>query len=148
MKTSTNFARVKTTLLLSALLGGVIGQAAADVVHIDAAELARLVARGVPVIDIRTAPEWKETGVLAGSKLMTFFDEKGQADAAGWVNRLKPTAGPDQPVILICRTGNRTSAVAQFLSTQVGYKTVYNVTGGIHAWMKAGRPVIASGAAH
>ena len=116
----------------------------ADVVNVSPNELSRLAATGVPVIDIRTAPEWKETGVLAGSRLMTFFDEKGQVDAEAWVQKLKSTAGPSQPVILICRTGNRTNVVSQFLSKQVGYKTVYNATGGIQSWLKAGFPVIAS----
>lgn len=144
MKNSLPLILLKTTLSISALLLGTTVSVRAEVVNIDSAELARLVARGLPVIDIRTAPEWKETGVLAGSKLMTFFDEKGKVDAAAWVNELKPIAGPNQPVILICRTGNRTTAVANFLSGQVGYKTVYNVSGGIHAWMKAGQPVVAA----
>jgi rhodanese-related sulfurtransferase len=75
---------------------------------------------------------------------MTFFDEKGQVDASGWLEKLKPIAGPNQPVILICRTGNRTNLASQFLSKQVGYKTVYNASGGIHAWLKAGHPVVMS----
>ena len=126
------------------LLLSVITGVRADVVNIDAAELSRLAAIGVPVIDIRTAPEWKETGVIAGSKLMTFFDERGQADAQAWVQKLKSTASPSQPVILICRTGNRTNTVSQFLSKQIGYKVVYNASGGIQSWMKAGFPVVAA----
>jgi rhodanese-related sulfurtransferase len=124
------------------LLGTFLG-VRAEVVNVDPSELARLAASGVPVIDIRTAPEWKETGVLAGSKLMTFFDEKGQVDAPGWVAKLKPIAGPGQPVILICRSGNRSNLASQFLSNQVGYKTVYNASGGIQAWMKGEHPVVA-----
>ena len=38
----------------------------AEVINIDNAELARLSASGAAVIDIRTAPEWTETGVIAG----------------------------------------------------------------------------------
>jgi rhodanese-related sulfurtransferase len=136
------------TSLLKLLLGSIVSllfwlaTAHAEVINVNPAEFAKLVATGVPVIDIRTAPEWKETGVVAGSKLMTFFDEKGQVDARSWVEHLKPIAGLNQPVILICRTGNRTSTVSQFLSQQVGYKTVYNVSGGIYAWMKAGNAVV------
>ena len=46
----------------------------AEVINIDNAELARLAASRVAVIDIRTAGEWKESGVIAGSKLITYFD--------------------------------------------------------------------------
>ena len=49
--------------------------ARAEIINIDNAELARLAASGVPVIDIRTEGEWKETGVIAGSRLLTFFDD-------------------------------------------------------------------------
>ncbi|RAJ04118.1 adenylyltransferase/sulfurtransferase [Chitinophaga skermanii] len=38
-----------------------------------------------------------------------------------------------QPVVLICHHGMRSRSVANFLVDE-GYKDVYNVTGGIHAW--------------
>jgi rhodanese-related sulfurtransferase len=116
--------------------------ACAEVMHIDNDELARLLERGVPVVDIRTEGEWKETGIVAGSRLMTFFDERGRADPAAWLARLRAVAGAEEPVVVICRTGNRTRAVADFLDKQVGYKTVYNVKQGIHGWLRAGRPVV------
>ena len=116
----------------------------AEVINIDNAELARLSASGAAVIDIRTAPEWKETGVIAGSKLMTFFDEKGQSDPAHWLKQLKSLTKPGQDIVLICRSGNRSRTVAQFMWQQAGYKTVYNVTSGINVWSREGRPVVPS----
>ncbi len=116
----------------------------AQVINIDNAELARLSASGAAVIDIRTAPEWKETGVVSGSKLLTFFDEKGQSDPAQWLLQLKSLTKPGQSVILICRSGNRSRTVAQFMLQQAGYKTVYNVTSGINVWSREGRPVVPS----
>ena len=116
----------------------------AQVINIDNAELARLSASGAAVIDIRTAPEWKETGVVSGSKLLTFFDEKGQSDPAHWLGQLKSLTKPGQPVILMCRRGNRSRTVAQFMWQQAGYKPVYNVTSGINVWSREGRPVVPS----
>ena len=116
----------------------------AQVINIDNAELARLSASGAAVIDIRTTPDWKETGVIAGSKLLTFFDEKGQSEPAHWLLQLKSLTKPGQPVILICRSGNRSRTVAQFMLQQAGYKTVYNVTSGINVWSREGRPVVPS----
>ena len=114
----------------------------AEVINIDSAELARLTAKGVPIIDIRTAGEWKSTGVIPGSKLLTFFDEKGNANPAQWLASAKGIATPDQPVILICRSGNRTRAATQFLSDQAGYKTVYNVSSGLNGWLSEKRAVV------
>lgn len=113
--------------------------AQAGVVDIDNVELARLSAAGVPVIDIRTAAEWRESGVIAGSHLLTFFDANGRADPPAWLNRVKAVASMEQPVIVICRSGNRTRPASQFLSTQGGYRTVYNVARGIRAWAAEGR---------
>jgi rhodanese-related sulfurtransferase len=116
--------------------------ARAGIINIDNTELARLVASGVPVIDIRTEGEWKETGVIAGSRLLTFFDENGRSNPPQWLEKLKPIAKPEQPVILVCRSGNRTRAAAQFLAEQAGYKTVYNVSHGIKAWAGDARPLV------
>ena len=92
--------------------------------------------------DIRTAGEWKSTGVIPGSKLLTFFDEKGNANSAQWLASAKGLATPDQPVILICRSGNRTRAATQFLSEQAGYKTVYNVSSGVNGWLSEKRTLV------
>lgn len=132
---------IKQTLI-AALFGLAALGANAEVVNIDNAELARLAASGVAVIDIRTEGEWKETGVIAGSRLLTFFDEKGRADPPAWLDKVKAVARPDQPVILICRSGNRTRAATLFLSQQAGYKTVYNATTGLGSWAKEGRPLV------
>lgn len=116
----------------------------AEVIDIDNTELKQLLAQGVAVIDIRTQPEWEETGMIAGSKLLTFFDERGRANPAEWLDRVKPFAKTGEPVVVICRSGNRTRAVSQFLSQQAGYSKVYNVKSGIKGWLKENGPVISA----
>jgi rhodanese-related sulfurtransferase len=118
--------------------------ARADIVDIDNAELASLSAAGIPVIDIRTAPEWKETGIVPGSHLLTYFDERGNADPAAWLKKVKTFAKPGDPVVVICRSGNRTKAASQFLSLQAGYVKVYNVKHGIRDWVREGRPIVSA----
>lgn len=122
-----------------ALLGSLPAQA--EVIDIDNAELARLQKSGIPLIDIRTTPEWEQTGIISGSQLLTFFDERGGASPKDWLQKASAIAKPNQPVILICRTGSRTRIVSQFLSEQVKYAKVYNVKAGIFGWMKEGRAV-------
>lgn len=129
-------------LLLACLLLLALPSAHAEVIDIDNGQLDKLLKSGVPIIDIRLPAEWKETGIVAGSKLLTFFDERGNADAAGWLDKLKPIAKPSQAVIVICRSGNRTKPVSQFLSQQAGYATVYNVKNGIKGWIAGGSPVV------
>lgn len=118
-----------------------LAASAADVIDIDGAQLAALSASGVPVVDIRTAGEWAETGVVPGSRLLTFYDEKGRSDPVAWLAKLRAIAGPDRPVVVICRSGNRTKAVSRLLAGPGGYERVYNVRDGIRAWIGEGRPL-------
>jgi len=131
----------KKFLTLTALCFAALA-AHAEVINIDNAELARLAASGVAVIDIRTAGEWKESGVIAGSRLVTYFDEQGRSDPPQWLAKVKTLAKSDQPVALVCRSGKRSAAAAQFLSEQAGYKTVYNVSKGLNGWAGDGRPLV------
>jgi rhodanese-related sulfurtransferase len=124
------------------LCGVLIGwHAEAVVIDIDNGELNKLVAAGVPLIDIRTSPEWQQTGIVPNSHLLTFFDEQGRANPSVWLEQARRIGKPGDPLIVICRTGNRTKALSQFLTDQAGYAKVYNVKNGIVAWMKDGRAI-------
>lgn len=46
----------------------------------------------------------------------------------------------DQPIVLYCSVGYRSSELAQFLIKK-GYTEVYNLEGSIFAWANEGRPV-------
>ena len=43
----------------------------------------------------------------------------------------------DRPVVLVCRSGNRSGQAYTFL-TQQGFDNVHNMTGGMNAWQAAG----------
>lgn len=119
------------------------GPGRAEVLQLDNPALQTLLAQGVPIIDIRRAEEWQETGVIEHSHLLTFFDKQGRYNLPEWLAALEKIApGKDQPFILICRTGNRTGQVSQALSEQLGYKKVYNVTRGITDWKRQQLPVV------
>ena len=47
------------------------------------------------------------------------------------------------PLYVICRSGGRSARVTAYLNSQ-GWDTV-NVTGGMGAWSRAGRPMVADG---
>ena len=113
----------------------------AEVIDVDNAELGKLLAAGTPLVDVRTQGEWEQSGIIAGSRLMTFFDEQGRSNPQQWMERLRRQQKAGEPVILICRTGNRTRLVAQFLDRQ-GFGKIYNVRQGIMNWTREGKPVV------
>ena len=108
--------------------------------NIDNQGLQRLLQESVPVIDIRRPEEWRETGVVEGSRGMTFVDQNGRV-MPNFLEKFTATVSKDQPVVLICRTGNRTDLLARHLVERMGYHQVYNVRDGIMGWLREGRPV-------
>lgn len=67
-------------------------------------------AEGVVLYDIRRPEEWRQTGVVEGSRLLTFVDGGGRVSPT-FFDTLTREVAKDQPVMLICRTGNRTDAL-------------------------------------
>lgn len=128
-------------LLFSALLLAA-SPARAEVVHVDNVEFQRLLKDGVKVVDIRTPGEWRQTGVVAGSRLVQFVDERGRVDPDVFAQQLNAAVPAAEPVILICRSGNRTGKAAQLLSSKYPQRKIYNVRDGLIGWNKAGLPVI------
>lgn len=108
--------------------------------NIDNEALKKLLADGVPLYDIRTADEWKQTGVIAESKKLTLFEANGRQNPQ-FMKSFTTEVKKDDPVIVICRTGNRTSLLAEHLGGKLGYSKVYNVKDGITKWIAAGNPV-------
>ena len=108
--------------------------------NLDNEQLETMLGRGVPIYDIRRAEEWQQTGVIEGSRLQTFVDGSGRV-RPDFLAHFSRSVDKDDPVILICRTGNRTSTLARHLIEQMGYTQVYNVRNGITRWIRDGRPV-------
>ncbi len=109
--------------------------------NIDNQQLKALQAQGIPVFDIRRADEWQQTGVVEGSKRLTFVDDKGRVNPE-FVDKFTRAVSKNDPVILICRTGNRTDTLSRALVEQLGYTKVYNVKNGITRWISDGLPVV------
>jgi rhodanese-related sulfurtransferase len=106
-------------------------------------ELEKMQAKGVPVIDIRTPGEWKQTGIIKGAHKMMFFTPRGEADLANWFYELgRLVKDKDQPFIIYCAHANRTKVLGQGLD-QMGFRHVYELKGGIeNGWIKAGKPTV------
>ena len=111
---------------------------------IDNAELEEKLENGVKLIDIRRPEEWRQTGVVEGSIKATAFNANGQF-LQSFVDTLEATVKPDEEFIVICRTGNRTAALSNWLTTRGGYNKVLNHQKGITDWIATGRPVDKSG---
>ena len=107
---------------------------------IDSAALQEKLDSGITLIDIRRPEEWRETGVVEGSIKATAFDANGRF-LNSFIETLESNVKPDEAFALICRTGNRTATLSNWLATRGGYSNVINVGDGITRWIGEGRPV-------
>lgn len=107
---------------------------------IDSATLQAKLDSGIKLIDIRRPEEWRQTGVVEGSIQSTAFDADGRFIKA-FAEMIENTVQPDEEFAVICRTGNRTAVISNWLATTGGYKNVLNVSDGITRWIEEGRPV-------
>ena len=116
--------------VLSRLFGGASSTSGGAPGVVDVREAARLQAAGALLIDVRQPEEWRQ-GHAPNAVLIPL----------GSVSTRLPEIPKGRDVLLICRSGNRSSA-AQRQLLGLGYRRVFNVTGGMHAWASAGLPVV------
>ena len=112
-----------------------LGQATAE-------DLLKARADSVVVVDIRREEEWQDTGIIDGSTAVTAFTETGQVhpEFLTKFQELAPT--PDTPVMLYCRTGNRTTSLGNALIDQLGFSDVSHLSTGIEGWLADGRETV------
>ena len=105
-------------------------------------EFKQLMEQGVAVIDVRTPSEWNKTGVVEGSHLLMFYDDRGKYDLNAWLEGVAEIASKEEPLILICHSGGRTKQLGKYLANVAGYQEVYNVKRGIAYWIKKNNSVV------
>jgi rhodanese-related sulfurtransferase len=98
----------------------------------------------VKLVDIRRPEEWRQTGVVEGGIEAPAFNANGQF-LRSFVDTLRQSVQPDEEFVVICRTGNRTAVLSNWLATQDGYSKVLNHQKGITDWISAGLPVDKTG---
>ena len=134
---------MKSRLLIALTCLATLPAQAADIAAPDA--YAALEGGKLTLIDIRTPPEWRQTGVARGAQRLDMLHPGG---APGFVADLLKQVNGDRnaPIGLICRTGNRTTQVARYLEAQ-GFTQVFNIKEGMvgsaagPGWIKRGLPV-------
>jgi rhodanese-related sulfurtransferase len=72
----------------------------------------------IKIIDIRTPPEWRETGIVKGAHTIMFFDERGGYNVEAFLKALNQAVDTKKPFALICRTGSRTGMISEFLDKE------------------------------
>lgn len=99
--------------------------------NIGTAEFQKMMASDVVVLDVRT-PEEVAAGSIEGSTALDFY-------GANFKQSLE-ALDKDKPVLVYCAVGGRSGNAMQMMK-KMGFKEVYNLSGGIRAWKSEGKPV-------
>jgi rhodanese-related sulfurtransferase len=112
-------------LLWPLIVGGTVA-------HLSPAEATLLMNReDALVLDVRETGEWG-SGHITGARHITL----GQLDKRlSELDKFK-----EKPIIVVCASGNRSSAACGQLKKQ-GFDKVYSLGGGISAWREANLPL-------
>lgn len=116
----------------------------ADFRAVNEIKLEEAIKKGVVVIDIRRVDEWQKYGTIKGSHKLTFFDQFGKYDMDKWMSSFTALVkDKSQPFVLVCAHANRSKAVGKMLSSQLSYKNVYELEGGInYGWLDKGKTTV------
>ena len=124
--------------LAAASSGTILAQDTPDITDADA--YARQQAGDMIIVDIRTPPEWAQTGIARDAHKIDMQDPD-------FVQKLVDLrlANPDREIGLICASSNR-SGQAQRALSQAGFDRLYSVYGGmtgngqVAGWVADGLP--------
>jgi DMSO/TMAO reductase YedYZ molybdopterin-dependent catalytic subunit/rhodanese-related sulfurtransferase len=105
---------------------------AAAAPEVGARAAATLIHAGALLLDVREPGEWQ-----AGHVAQAWLVPMGQ------VARHRSDLPQDRPIVVVCRSGGRSAAVAEALRAW-GFDAV-NLSGGMTAWAVAGLPVVTTG---
>ena len=98
----------------------------------------RMSENGIQVLDVREKDEWDE-GHIEGAHLMPYTHMAPQLTLPAQIDKL--TLSKDQSIAVTCATAKRSSTAISLLLRE-GYLELYNVTGGMEAWARAGLPMV------
>ena len=101
---------------------------------VDAAAAVNLINRQeARVLDVREEREWQQGHIPDAVHVPL-----GQLGTR--MGELEAYKGADTPLVVVCRSGNR-SAMAAVRLRKAGFESVYNLEGGTMAWQQAGMPL-------
>ena len=84
------------------------------------------------IVDIRTPSEWRDTGIIAGAKTITFDPSQKEA----FLDELSKAVDIKKPIALICRSGRRSAAAAAAIDS--ADLNIINLDGGMGSLIEQG----------
>ena len=96
------------------------------------------------IVDVRTPPEYSQVGHVPGTPLVVWPRDGDDASLSAFAEQMTQHASPDDPLLLLCRSGARSHNAAHLL-THLGYTRAYNILEGFEGPPNSGKGWLAAG---
>ena len=113
----------------------------AEVIDIDNSELKNLIAKDINIIDVRTQNEWKSTGIIEGSILISLLDKKNKFIFENWYEDFNKKISKNESVIFVCALGVRSKFISNLINKKKPDLKIYNLKKGINDWIRSGNKI-------
>ncbi len=113
----------------------------AEVIDIDNSELKNLIEKDVNIIDVRTQNEWKSTGIIEGSILISLLDKKNKFIFENWYEDFNKKISKNDSVIIVCALGVRSRYISHLINKKKPDLKIYNLKKGINNWIRSGNKI-------
>lgn len=124
-----SIALISGSMLLWSFIGGKVR----GIQQVDCTAALQLINhKNAFILDVRESNEFK-SGHIVNAKLISLGK---LAERLGELEKHR-----DEPMVVVCRSGNRSSTACALLSKQ-GFTQVYNLAGGMMAWQNNNLPVV------
>ena len=110
----------------------------AEVIDINNRELSDLIKKEIKIIDVRTQNEWKWTGIIKGSFLISLLNKNKKFIFEEWYEIFNNKFGSNKSIIFICASGIRSNYISNLVKKKNPDLIVYNLKKGINNWMRSG----------
>ena len=110
----------------------------AEVIDINNRELSNLIEKKIKIIDVRTENEWKSTGIIKGSFLISLLNKNKKFIFEEWYEMFNSKFGINKSIIFICASGIRSNYISHLVKKKNPDLIVYNLKKGINNWIRSG----------
>ena len=113
----------------------------AEVIDINNRELSDLIKKTINIIDVRTQKEWKSTGIIKGSFLVSLLNKNKRFIFEDWFAMFENNFGKNKSIIFICASGIRSNYISHLVQRKKPDLIIYNLQKGIKHWIRSGNKI-------
>ena len=113
----------------------------ADVINIDNRELSNLIEKEIKIIDVRTQNEWKSTGIIKESFLVSLLNKNKKFIFEEWYEMFENKFGKNETIVFICASGVRSNYISHLVQRRKPDLKIYNLKKGINHWIRSGNKI-------